>query len=560
MSAAGLGQILAYLVALTALAWPLGVYMSRLFERPVRRRGVEGAFLRLVGSDGDDQDWRAYTGAVLGLSVVSLVALFLLLRLQGWLPLNPGDLSGVGPLLALHSSASFVSSTNWQFFAGESTMSNLSQMAGLAVQNFIAPAVGLAVLLGVIRGFSRRSAAGLGNFWVDFYRALVHVLLPLAVLSSAILIAAGAPETLAGHATAHTLEGSAQQIARGPVATQVAIRTLGTNGGGFYNANGATPFENPNGFTNILLLILQLLIPVASVFMFGRMLGLRRQARVIFAVLVVLVTAGIAGAVVAEQHGSQVLRAAQVDIAAGHGQSGGNMADKEVRFGALTSALFSSATTASSGSGIDAGLDAMTPLGGGIPLLNMFTGIVGGVGSGLWSMLLKVVLAVFVASLMIGRTPHYLGKRIEANEMKLVALGLLALPVLVLTATALSIATSAGRASIFNPAAHGFTETLYAYTSQGNNNGSAFAGFGFTDFAGLLGTFAMLAGRFLPMVVVLALAGSLAHKRVTPSSPGTLRTDTLTFGVLLLGVIIVTSGLTILPAFVLGPAVEGLSG
>jgi K+-transporting ATPase ATPase A chain len=294
--------------------------------------------------------------------------------------------------------------------------------------------------------------------------------------------------------------------------------------------------------------------------MFGRMIRFQRHARLILVVMLALVIAGIAGAVVAEQHGSPVLRASHVDLTAGHGQSGGNLADKEVRFGAMTSAFFTSVTTASSGSGIDAGHDAFTPIGGGVPLLNMFVGIVGGVGSGMWSILLKIVLSVFVASLMIGRTPHYLGKRIDAYEMKLVALGLLAVPVFVLAATALSVASTAGRASIFNPGAHGFTETLYAYTSQANNNGSAFAGFGFTSFAAVLGTLVMLLGRFVPILIVLALAGSLVRKSTTPDSAGTLRTDTRTFGVLLLGVIVVTAGLTIVPAFVLGPVVEGLSG
>jgi K+-transporting ATPase ATPase A chain len=342
------------------------------------------------------------------------------------------------------------------------------------------------------------------------------------------------------------------------VATQAVIRTLGTNGGGFFNANGATPFENPTGFTNFFLLILQLLIPVACVFMFGRMIGSRRQARVVYAVMLSMVVVGIAIAVVAEQHGSPVLRASGVDLSVGHGSSGGNLADKEVRFGSLTSAFFTSTTTASSGSGIDAGHDAFTPIGGAVPLVNMFVGIVGGVGSGMWSMLLKILLAVFVAGLMIGRTPAFLGKRIDSHEVKLVSVGLLAVPILVLVATALSIATHAGRASIFNPAAHGFTETLYAYTSQANNNGSAFAGFGLTDFAAWLGVAVMLLGRFVPIVAVLALAGALAAKSVTPSSVGTLRTDSPTFGVMLGGVIVVMSGLSIFPSLALGPLVEGL--
>jgi K+-transporting ATPase ATPase A chain len=560
MNGLGIAQILAYLVVLTALAVPLGRYMAWVFERQSRGRSrFERGFLRLVGSDGASQDWKQYAGSLLVLGVVSFLALFLLLRLQGRLPFNPQAFTGVGPVLAGHTAASFVSSTNWQFFAGESTMSDLSQMAGLAVQNFIAPAAGLAALAAVIRGFSRRSASGLGNFWVDFYRSLVYVLAPLAVIVTAILIASGVPQTFDGYATAHTLEGATQEIARGPVASQVAIRTLGTNGGGFFNSNGATPFENPTGFTNFVLLVAQLLIPAASVFMFGRMIGSRRQSWVIYCVMFAMVVIGIGVAVTAEQHGSQVLRQSGVDLTAGDGSSGGNLADKEVRLGALTSAFFASVTTSSSGSGIDTGHDALTPAGGGVPLVNMFVGVVGGIGSGMWSMLLKILLAVFVAGLMIGRTPEFLGKKIEVREMKLVTLGLLFVPVLVLATTALSIGTEVGRASIFNSAAHGFTETLYAYTSEANSNGSAFAGFGLTNFAAFLGTFAMLLGRYVPIVAVLALAGSLALKQVSPASRGTLRTDNAVFGVFLLLVIAIMSGLTIFPALALGPIVEGLS-
>jgi K+-transporting ATPase ATPase A chain len=560
MSGPGLLQIAVYLVVLTTLAVPLGRYMAWVFERRTRRRpALERGFLRLVGSDGATQDWKLYARSVIVFSVVCFAALYLVLRLQGLLPLNPEGFPGVGGVLAAHTAASFVSSTNWQFFAGETTMSYLSQMAGLAVQNFIAPAVGLAVLVAAVRGFARRSATGLGNFWVDVYRGLSYVLLPLAAVSTVFLLAAGVPQTLDGHATAHTLEGATQLVARGPVATQVVIRTLGTNGGGFFNSNGAVPFENPSGFTNAFLLVLQLLIPAASVFMVGRIVGSRALARVIYGVMLAMVVAGIALAVVSEQHGSPVLRASGVDLTAGNGSSGGNLADKEVRFGALTSGFFASVTTSASGSGIDAGHDALTPAGGGVPLVNMFVGIVGGVGSGMFSMLLKILLAVFVAGLMIGRTPEFLGKRIEEREMKLVSLGLLFVPVLVLVATGLSIATEAGRESIFNPAAHGFTETLYAYTSQANNNGSAFAGFGLTDFAAYLGTPVMLLGRLVPIVAVLALAGALATRQVTPAGRGTLATTTPTFGVMLFGVMVILSGLAILPSLFLGPIVEGFS-
>ena len=388
MSAPGLFQIGLYLVILTVLAVPLGRYMAWAFER-ARPTRVERGFLRLVGSDGASQSWREYSVSLLIFSVVCAAVLYLLLRLQGGLPLNPEGFPDVRGVLAVHTAASFVSSTNWQFFAGESTMSNLSQMAGLAMQNFVAPAVGLAALVAVIRGFSRRSASGLGNFWRDVYRALAFVIVPLAAVATVVLIAAGVPQTLAGHASAQTVEGGAQLIARGPVATQVVIRTLGTNGGGFFNTNGATPFENPSAFTNFFLLLLQLLIPVACVFMFGRMVGSRRQAWVVYGAMLAMVVAGIGVAIAAEQHGSQVLRDSGVDLTSSDSSSGGNMSDKEIRFGTTTSAFFTSVTTASSGSGIDAGHDAMTPAGGAVPLVNMFVGVVGGVGSGMWSMLLR---------------------------------------------------------------------------------------------------------------------------------------------------------------------------
>jgi K+-transporting ATPase ATPase A chain len=480
-----------------------------------------------------------------------MVVLFLLLITQGWLPFNPNGFPNVGPLLALHASASYVSSTNWQFYAGESTMSHGIQMAGLAVQNFAAPGVGLAVLVAAIRGFARRSGEDLGNFWVDLYRSLAYVLLPLAIVGALVLVSQGTPQTLAGHAMASTLEGGTQAVARGPVATQVAIRHLGTNGGGFYNTNAATPFENPSGLTNAFELLLQLILPVACVFMFGRMAGARRLAWCILAVMLALATAGVAVAVASELHGSQVLRAAGLASAA-------NMEGKEVRFGVAGSAFFTSATTAGSGSGVDTGHDSLTAFGGAVPLANMFVGVIGGVGTGMLSMLLKILLAVFIAGLMIGRTPQFLGKRIGVHEMKLVAAGLLAVPVLVLAFSAVSIATEAGRASIFNQGVHGFTETLYAFTSQANNNGSAFAGFGYSRLQAALGTIAMLGGRFVPLLAVLALAGSLGRQRPALPTRGTLRTDSPTFATLLLGVVLVMSGLTLLPAFVLGPVAEGL--
>lgn len=542
--------MLVFAAALVAAAYVLSLWMTRVFS--ARRAGpIERAFPRLVHSDGGPQDWRSYAGSLLAFSLVSMIVLSLELLAQGSLPLNPNGFSGISPLLALHTSASYLSSTNWQFYAGESTMSHGLQMAGLAVQNFAAPAVGLAVLLAAIRGFARQSTDGLGNFWVDLYHSLAYVLLPFAFIGALVLVAQGTPQTLAGHAVASTVEGGEQAIARGPVATQVAIRHLGTNGGGFYNTNAATPFENPNGLTNTFELLLQLVLPVACVFMFGRMVGSRRLSWVIVAVMLALATAGVIVAVAAELHGSQVLRAPGLATAA-------NIEDKEVRFGVVGSAFFTSVTTAGSGSGIDTGHDALTALGGAVPLANMFVGVIGGAGAGMFSMLLKILLAVFVAGLMIGRTPEFLGKKVGAHEMKLVVGGLLFVPVFVLALTAASIATEAGRASIFNPGAHGFTETLYAFTSQANNNGSAFAGFGYSDLQAVLGAIAMLGGRFVPMLAVLALAGSFGRQNAAQPTRGTLRTDSPTFGTLLLAVIVITSGLTLLPALVLGPIVEGL--
>ena len=552
MSPASLTQMLVFAAVLVTAAYVLGAWMARVFS-PARQAGpLERAFLRLIRSRGGPQGWRAYAASLLAFSGVSVVVLLLVLLAQGLLFLNPNGFPGVSPLLALHTSASFVSSTNWQFYSGEATMSYLSQMAGLAVQNFAAPAVGLAVLVATTRAFSSRPTDRLGNFWVDLYRSLAFVLLPLAVVAALVLVSQGTPQTLDATATAVTVEGNEQSIARGPVATQIAIRHLGTNGGGFYNTNAATPFENPNGLTNAFELLLQLIVPVACVFMFGRLVGARRLAWVVVATMLALGAAGVAVAVGAELHGSQMLRSSGLDNTA-------NMQDKEVRVGVAGSAFFTSATTAGSGSGVDTGHDGLTATGGAVPLVNMFTGVIGGAGAGMLSMLFKILLAVFVAGLMIGRTPQLLGKRISVYEMKLVAVGLLAVPVIVLAATGLSIATSAGRASIFNPGAHGFTETLYAFTSQANNNGSAFAGFGFSDLQAVLGTIVMLAGRLVPLVAMLALAGALAGERATPSSRGTLRADTPTFAVLLAATIVITSGLTLFPSLALGPIAEALS-
>jgi K+-transporting ATPase ATPase A chain len=561
VSGQGISQLLVYAVVLVALAYPLGSYMARVYMS-VRLPGavLERGFLRLTGG-GEEQDWKGYGKSVLVFSLVFSALLYAIQRLQGHLFLNPDHLQAVPPHIALNTTASFVTNTNWQYYGGETTMSYLTQMAGLAVQQFVSAGVGMAVLAAVARGLARRTTTELGNFWVDLYRSIVYILLPLSVILAVILMSQGVPQTFSGHATAHTLEGAAQTIARGPVALMLAIKQLGTNGGGFFNANSAVPFENPNGLTNFLELIAILLIPVSQVFMFGRMVLARRHAWMIFAAMFAMFAIGLAVALPSEQHGSQVLRSSGVNITQGHGQSGGNMQDKEVRFGIANTALWATATTDASNGSVNGGHDAFTAVGGAVPLVNIFVGevIFGGVGSGMYGLIFYILIAVFVAGLMVGRTPEYLGKKIEAREMKYVAVGALFVPTFVLALTALSVVTHAGLASVFNPGAHGFTEALYAYTSQTNNNGSAFAGYGATNFSAELGAVAMYLGRFVPLLAALAIGGSLAAKKTAPASAGTFRTDGPTFAVLLFGVIVLTAGLMVFPAMTLGPVVEGLS-
>jgi K+-transporting ATPase ATPase A chain len=561
----GISQILVYSVALVALGYPLGLWMARVYNVP-RIGGrllasVESGFYKVVRTDPSrEQGWKSYGTTVLVFSILFTLVLYGIQRLQGHLFLNPDHLKGVPAHLSVNTAASFVTNTNWQFYGGEYTMSYLTQMAGLAVQNFVSAAVGMAVLAAVVRGIARRSSGTLGNFWVDLYRSIVYILLPLAVVVTVILVWQGVPQTFHAHATATTLQGAQQSIARGPVASQIAIKQLGTNGGGFYNSNSAVPFENPTGLTNFIEMLAILLIPAAQVFMFGKMVLARRHAWAVFAAMFAVFAIGIGVNLPAEQHGSQVLRNAGVNITQGSGQSGGNMSDKEVRFGQAATANWTVATSDASNGSVNGGFDAMTPAGGAVPLVNLFLGevIFGGVGSGLYGMFFYIIIAVFVAGLMVGRTPEWLGKKIEAREIKYAALGALFVPTMVLALVALSIVTKSGLASIYNSGVHGFTETLYAYDSQGNNNGSAFAGFGLTNFSAYFGTIAMLLGRFVPMFAALALAGAMAKKKIVPASAGTFRTDGPTFIVLLVGVIALTAGLMILPALTLGPIVEGL--
>jgi potassium-transporting ATPase potassium-binding subunit len=557
----GIGQILVWSALLIVLAYPLGIWMARVYTRE-RGDRVERWFLRMLGRGAaEDQDWKAYGKVVLVFSTVCFLAVYGIQRLQGHLFLNPDHMRAVPSHIALNTAASFVTNTNWQYYGGEFTMSYLTQMAALTVQNFVSAAVGMAVLAAVVRGIARRSAGGLGNFWVDLYRSIVYVLLPLALVLAVILLSQGVVQTFHGHTTATTLQGAHQTIARGPAASQIAIKQLGTNGGGFYNSNSSVPFENPNGLTNLLESLAILLIPAAQVFMFGKMVGNRRHGWMVFAAMLAMFAIGIAILFPAEQHGSQVLRASGVNITQGHGQSGGNMADKEVRFGIANTALWGTATTDASNGSVNGGHDAFTAAGGAVPIVNIFTGevIFGGVGSGLYGMFFYILIAVFVAGLMVGRTPEWLGKKIEAREIKLAALGALFVPTIVLVMTAVAVVTQSGLASIYNHGAHGFSEALYAYDSQSNNNGSAFAGYGATSFSASFGTVALIFGRFVPLLAALAIGGSLAQKKTVPFSAGTFRTDGPTFSFLLVGVIALTAGLMIFPALTLGPIVEGLT-
>jgi K+-transporting ATPase ATPase A chain len=572
MTAAAWVQIGLFFAILTATVPLLGGYMARVYQgQPVvldRLLGpVERGLYRLFGTDaGREQDWKAYARAVLLFNLFGFLALYLILRTQGIHPFNPQDLSS-GPWdLSFNTAASFTTNTNWQFYGGETTLSYFSQMAGLAVQNFLSAAVGIAVCIAVIRGFARRATDRLGNFWVDVTRTLLYVLLPISIVGALFLVSQGVLQNLDAYQTVNTLAGGEQTLALGPVASQEIIKELGTNGGGFYNVNASMPFENSSGLTNAFLMLMILLIPAALTGTFGRMVGSRRQGWAIYAAMSALFLAGVLIVSLSEDVASPAMQAAGID--------GSNLEGKETRFGIGSSSLFAVVTTVASCGAVNAAMESLTGLGSAIPMANMMTGevIFGGVGSGLYGMLLFVLLAVFLAGLMVGRTPEYLGKKIGAREVKLVAIGTLAVPLLVLVFTALGVATDYGKASIFNAGPQGFSETLYAYTSQTNNNGSAFAGYtaflqpnGTNEgtltitFAHLAGGLAMLFGRFLPMLAALAVAGALAGKKVTPAGPGTMRTDTPTFVVLLIAAVLLVALLTFVPALLLGPIGQGLT-
>jgi K+-transporting ATPase ATPase A chain len=574
MTASGIDQIVIYLALLLCLAWPLGAYMARVYEgKPFALERLlhplERAVYRLGGIRPEEEmSWRSYARAVLLFSAVGLVCLYLLQRLQGVLPFNPQGLPAVPPGSAFNTAVSFVSNTNWQGYGGESTMSYLTQMAGLGVQNFLSAAAGMAVLVALIRSFVRRSAATIGNFWVDLIRTVLHILLPLSLILAVLLVSQGVVQSFAPYrgvpllqATQDT-DGNAvaeQTISLGPAASQVAIKQLGTNGGGFFGVNSAHPFENPTPLANLLEMLAILLVPTALCHTFGRMVGDRRQGWALLAVMLLIFVPLLFATYFFEQQNNPHLSSLGVDQTAGPFHPGGSMEGKELRFGIANSALWATATTAASNGSVNAMHDSFSPLGGMIPLWLIQSGeiVFGGVGSGLYGMLVFVLIAVFISGLMVGRTPEYLGKKIEGFEMKMASLVILIPAALVLVGTAVAVVASAGRAGIANPGPHGFTEILYAFSSAGNNNGSAFAGLSAnTPFYNTGLGIAMFLGRFWVMLPVLAIAGSLAAKRQVPAGAGTLPTHTPLFIILLAGVILLVGALTFLPALALGPIAE----
>ena len=556
------------LVALIGVATPLlGGYLARVYgggRAPGDRvfGPVERLIYRLVGVDpAQEQRWAVYARSVLAFSVVSVVVLYVLQRVQGSLPGNPTGVGAVSPAVAFNTAVSFVTNTNWQSYAGESTMSHLTQMVGLAVQNFVSAAVGMAVAIALVRGLVRRRSATIGNFWVDLTRTITRVLLPLAFVAALIFVSQGVVQSFSGGSEVTTLDGAAQVIPGGPVASQEAIKELGTNGGGFYNANSAHPFENPNGVTNLLQMVLILIIPFALTYTFGTLAKNRRQGWAVFTAMFVLWAGSAVLAMTFETGGNALLDDRGVTQEATSSQSGGNLEGKEVRFGAAASGLYAASTTGTSTGAVISSHDSFTPGGGAVPLVNMMLGEVspGGVGAGLYGMLVFALLAVFIAGLMVGRTPELLGKKIQAAEMKLVVLYILAAPVAVLGFSAASVLLGSATSSVLNEGPHGLSEIVYAFTSAANNNGSAFGGLdAATDWYTTTLGIAMLAGRFLLIVPVLAIAGSLAAKQPAPPSAGTFPTDTPLFAGLLVGVVLIVVGLTFFPALALGPMVEGL--
>ena len=596
MTGNGYLQLGLYLLVLLACAWPLGRYMARIYQGdiPVFVRWLlplERGIYRLAGVRGEDSmPWTRYTFAVLLFNLLGFLAVFALQRLQDVLPLNPDGMAATTADLAFNTAVSFATNTNWQAYGGESTMSYLTQMLGLGVQNFVSAATGMAVLIALARGFVQREAAALGNFWVDLVRSTLYILLPLSIVLSVVLVSQGVVQTFNEHATVNLVEKlefdqpklgddgqplkdaqgqpvtekvttAEQAIAVGPAASQIAIKQLGTNGGGFFNVNSAHPFENPTPLSNFLEVLAIFLIPAALCITFGCYIGDLRQGVAILSAMTLIFVAMLAVCVWAEQSGNPLFERLGLDTHASELQAGGNMEGKETRYGVVNSALWATVTTSASNGSVNAMHDSFTPLGGMVPMWMMQLGevVFGGVGSGLYGMIIFALVAVFVAGLMIGRTPEYLGKKIEAFEVKMAAVAILVPPLVVLVGTAIAVMADAGRAGIANPGAHGFSEILYALSSAGNNNGSAFGGLSAnTPFYNTLLGFAMLFARYWLIVPVLAIAGSLAAKKIIPPGAGTLPTHTPLFVMLLIGTVIVVGALTFLPALALGPIVEHL--
>jgi K+-transporting ATPase ATPase A chain len=577
--------IFGFAAILTALAIPLARHMAAVYtgERTFLDwlfGGPERLLYRVMRVDpSQGQDWKAYAKSLIIFSLAGWLLLYFILRTQtlwSFTGLNPQGFHSGSWDVTFNTTSSFLTNTNWQYYAGETTLSYFSQMVGLTVQNFLSAAVGIAVAVALIRGIIGRSGKSLGNFWQDLVRTVLYVLLPISFVVALVLVFQGSIQNFTSYLTVHGVTGLSQSIGMGPVASQEVIKELGTNGGGFFNVNSAHPFENPSGFTNLVEMLLVLIIPAALIFMYGRMTGKRRQGYAIYGAVMFMFLGACVVAYIAEAHGSPAQHAAGLNTHVIAGSTGGNMEGKEQRFGIAGSALFNVVTTVTSCGAVNSAMESFTGIGGAIPMANLSASetIFGGVGTGLYSILLYVILAVFIGGLMVGRTPEYLGKKIEAREIKLTILGLLATPLMALFCTAMAVASKAGRASIFSPGKpQAFSETFYAYLSQANNNGSAFAGYtGYIQpaagnvgahgvtFADLLGGFDMMIARYTPILFALAVAGSLAGKRISPAGLGTMRTDNPTFVVLLIGVIVLVGALTFFPALLLGPLVQGLTG
>jgi K+-transporting ATPase ATPase A chain len=568
MTANGWIQIALYCAIIIAITAPLGWYMTRVFNgektflSPLLRP-VERAFYAISGvNENEDQHWVVYAIAMLAFTMAGFLSLYALQRLQALLPFNPQKFPAVGEHLAFNTSVSFITNTNWQSYVPETTMSYLVQMAGLTVHNFVSAATGIALAVALVRGFARRSVQGIGNFWVDMTRCVLYILLPISIVVALFFVWQGMPQNLLAYTDTVNLEGVKQAIAQGPVASQEVIKMMGTNGGGFMNANSAHPFENPNALTNLVQIILIFSLGAALTNMFGRMVGDQRQGWAIFAVMGLLFLAGTTTVYFAEAPGNPAFTALHIDQTASALQAGGNMEGKEVRFGIANSSLFTTVTTDASCGAVNNMHDSLMPLGGLVPMFNIMLGeiIFGGVGSGLYGMLLFAIIAVFIAGLMVGRTPEYLGKKIESKDVKMAMLAILVLPMSMLGFTALATVLPAGLAGPLNSGPHGFSEILYAFVSATGNNGSAFAGLtANTMFYNSTLGLAMFIGRFLMIVPMLAVAGSLVAKKIVPPSAGTFPTDSGLFVGLLIGVILIVGGLIYFPALALGPLVEHLA-